>query len=173
MNWKTKEIFENVTEDRTQLIVSRVVSEFTPAQILFLVGEMGAGKTHFAKKLFLELGGDAELVSSPTFSLHQVYKVAKSKSLKQRSKDSTFTFEEIDHLDLSRLKESAELESRGILDLFEKKSGLIVIEWPELLYGFRFPRHWSVTQIEILASEENDVRQILWQRPISSSELLQ
>lgn len=74
-------------------------------------------------------------VSSPSFSFHNQYSVAKEVV--------------IDHIDFYRIKNEEDLESTGFWDVFEAFKGIMVIEW-----AHRFPLSESlfqgeVTQIEI------------------------
>ncbi len=82
---------------------------------LLLDGEIGAGKTHFARSLIQTRLGHPEEVPSPTYTLVQTY-----------TADI-----EIWHADLYRLGDVSELEELGLLDAFE--SAIVLIEWPDRL----------------------------------------
>jgi tRNA threonylcarbamoyladenosine biosynthesis protein TsaE len=86
--------------------------------IVALSGDLGAGKTSFARGVLRGLGWVGE-VPSPTFTLVQPY-------------DTT---PEVWHVDLYRLDVPAEADALG---LFETDA-VLLIEWPERL-GARLPR---------------------------------
>ena len=84
-----------------------------------LYGQVGAGKTHFVKGLAGGLGIAENSVSSPTFSIVNVYDNATS----------------VFHFDLYRLKNVRELEEIGFEE-YLSSSAISIIEWPEI--GERF-----------------------------------
>ncbi len=82
--------------------------------VILLEGQLGAGKTTFARALLGALGV-GERIKSPTYSLIESYRVG----------DLC-----IHHLDLYRIADAEELEWLGLPDLLDETS-LIVVEWPE------------------------------------------
>ncbi len=91
-----------------------------PNDVVALVGDLGAGKTHFVKGLVAGCGSDVA-VTSPTFTLLHEYRGGRLP---------------IYHFDFYRLAERAEVERIGFEDCLEE-GGVAVIEWadrfPELL----------------------------------------
>src|SRR5579862_6889315 len=86
-----------------------------PGDLLTLSGDLGTGKTTFARALIRALVGDPELdVPSPTFTLMQVYE------------GRIFP---IVHADLFRIKQSDELAELGWDEAAE--GALVVVEWPD------------------------------------------
>lgn len=85
-------------------------------QIIFLKGELGAGKTTFCQFLLQGLGYLGR-VKSPTYSLIESYSVAEKT---------------IYHLDFYRLHQANDLYSMGLLDYFDEEA-LFLIEWPDIL----------------------------------------
>ena len=82
--------------------------------VIFLSGELGAGKTTFCRG-FLRECGVADRVKSPTYTLLEQYSTNHAR---------------ICHLDLYRIDESDELEFLGFRELLEDEACLL-IEWPE------------------------------------------
>ncbi len=87
--------------------------------LVFLNGELGAGKTTLVRGVLREAGHQGA-VKSPTFTLVEEYEIAARKIL---------------HFDLYRLTDPEELEWIGIRDYMAQPS-LCFIEWAELGRGF-------------------------------------
>lgn len=83
-------------------------------EIIFLFGDLGAGKTNLTQKIALELGVK-EIVNSPTFTLVKEYRSGRLPLI---------------HLDLYRLKELAVEDSEMVSDYVDGKN-VLVIEWGE------------------------------------------
>lgn len=81
---------------------------------IFLRGELGAGKTTFARG-FLSGLGHRDRVPSPTYTLVEPYEL---------------NGQRIWHLDLYRLGDAGELEFLGLDDMVEPEA-VLLIEWPE------------------------------------------
>lgn len=80
--------------------------------VIFLEGQLGAGKTTFVKG-FLRGLGFSGVVKSPTFTLIETYLM-----------DDL----QIVHMDLYRLNSENELEALGVRDYFTEKN-IVFIEW--------------------------------------------
>lgn len=83
--------------------------------VVFLSGELGAGKSVFARSVIHQLGFDGA-VKSPTFTLVETYQAGDWS---------------IAHMDLYRMVSSEELHYIGFEDIAAEQD-LLLIEWPEL-----------------------------------------
>jgi len=100
------------------IISKKILLNLSETDCIFLFGELGSGKTTFARSLINQLQEKNEVdkteVPSPTFNLLYEYEI---KSLK------------VMHYDLYRLKTNKEIEQLGIFE--DSKNIISVIEWPE------------------------------------------
>ena len=83
--------------------------------IVFLEGNLGAGKTTFTKGLMKGLGYK-ELVKSPTYNLVEIHETKKLK---------------VFHFDLYRINDPHELTEIGIGEYLEEENSICIFEWPE------------------------------------------
>ncbi len=91
-----------------------LASELKGDEVIFLVGELGAGKTVFAKGLAAGLGlKDIHRVCSPTFTIMNVYPARVP----------------VYHFDLYRLGKAAEIRDLGFEDYVGE--GVVIVEWAE------------------------------------------
>ena len=108
-------LLELPDENATSTFASAVAALARRRDVIALKGELGAGKTTFARAFIRARGGDED-VPSPTFTLAQVYEFS----------DTT-----VWHFDCYRLRDPEEAWELGIEDAFH--DGISLIEWPERL----------------------------------------
>ena len=112
------QVFETNTPEETQKLGQKLAVGLSRGDCLALNGELGAGKTVLVRGLTEGLGGDLQLVSSPTYVLVQEY------PLEDPGTSCLF------HVDLFRLDSpDAEFADLGIEEMLSR--GIVVIEWAD------------------------------------------
>jgi len=101
-------------------IADKIKKILLPGDVVFLYGEIGVGKTTFARLLINGFENEKKLkkseVLSPTFNIVFEYEIKE------------FT---IKHFDLYRLKNSNDIKNVGLFENLEQS--ITLIEWPELI----------------------------------------
>ncbi len=106
-------------ERATEALMLDIAALLEPGDVITLSGDLGAGKTTFARALIRHLAGDASIeVPSPTFTLMQTYELPRFPLV---------------HVDLYRLAGAGELTELGVEDVAER--GVVLIEWPDRAAG--------------------------------------
>lgn len=132
---QSKSIF--LPDDAAQQALAAEIARHTVGgSIIYLQGELGAGKTTFVRG-FLNSLGHKGVVKSPTYTLVEPYKLE---------------HQSVYHFDLYRLAEPDELEYAGGRDYFDGES-ICLVEWPEKAQGFL-----PIADIQCLLSYENEGR---------------
>ena len=107
-------------EVATERFAADIAAALEPGDLVTLSGDLGAGKTTFARALIRTLAGDASVeVPSPTFTLVQIYELPR------------FT---LVHADLYRISSAADLAELGFDDLPD--GAVVLMEWPDRAAGF-------------------------------------
>ena len=119
----TKSSNIDITDQNSLLEIARKISKLiNQGDNLFLYGELGVGKTTFARNFINQLQNlhktHSTEVLSPTFNILNEYQI------------NNFN---IKHYDLYRVKHKEELDNLG---LFEEKNAINIIEWPEILKSY-------------------------------------
>jgi len=108
-------LLESNSEPETREIAQELASILKPGDCVTLSGELGAGKSVFARALMRALGVTDEAMPSPTFAIIQEYV----------GKDAR-----IAHMDWYRLDCVEELEAIGVRE-YMQSPWISIIEWPE------------------------------------------
>ena len=133
--------------EATANLASILAQNVQSGDIVLLLGEVGAGKTHFARSFIKSLLTVDEDVPSPTFTLVQTYDTAVG---------------EVWHSDLYRLSAEQEIEELGLFDAMAE--AVCLIEWPDRL-GSYTPT--DALHIELTPSSTLDSRVLIakWDDP--------
>jgi len=134
-------------EAATVAYARKLAKEIKPGQAITLSGELGAGKSVFARALMRALGVTDEALPSPTFALIQTYKGQTCDGKECQ----------VAHIDWYRLDDAGEIEMLGVRDYFEPP-WITIIEWPERAAELIPP---NAISLQIQCVDENpDVRLI-------------
>lgn len=115
-------VLSTETAADTEALGARLGRLLAPGDLVLLEGELGAGKTTFARGVARGAGFRGR-VASPTFALAHVY----------RGRRLT-----VHHLDLYRLAAGEETEV-GLEDLLRDPRAAVVVEWP-VAGGAQWPK---------------------------------
>jgi tRNA threonylcarbamoyl adenosine modification protein YjeE len=106
-------------EEATERLARRLAVLALPGDVLTLWGDLGVGKTVFARAFVRARGNPFEDVPSPTFTLVQIYEPG-----------GNFRGA-VHHFDLFRLRDPDEIYELGIEEAFA--GAIALIEWPDRL----------------------------------------
>ena len=131
--------------DKKKLILAAIwlIEKSAGRKKWFLYGDMGAGKTTLVKQLVGALGFKDAVVSSPTFSIVNVYEKKENKQ------------ERIYHIDLYRLKsyeEALDIDIESYLD----DDNFCFIEWPQIIENLADDNFFKIV-IDIDAKSERKI----------------
>ena len=103
-------------------------------EVILLSGGLGAGKTLLTKGILYALGFDVDEVTSPSFTLVNLYKTEKFN---------------VYHIDFWRLDENSDIAfAVGLHDILEEENAVVIIEWAERLPNFLYPAKVFSLKIE-------------------------
>ncbi len=102
------------SEQKLEIFANQVASVITMPMTIWLQGDLGTGKTCFARYLIHALGYQGR-VKSPTYGLMEQYPLNNRQAL---------------HLDLYRIADPEELEYLGLADLLDQET-ILLVEWPD------------------------------------------
>ncbi len=113
------------TPEETFELGEKIGEALNGGEMILLKGTLGAGKTLLTKGIVNSLGFDIDEVTSPSFTLVNLYKTDKF---------------DIYHIDLWRINENSDAAfAVGLDEILENENAVIIIEWAERLKNFTFP----------------------------------
>ena len=116
------------SEEATLALGAALAKGALPGRVLFLSGDLGAGKTTLVRGLLRALGWSGR-VKSPTYALVEIYAVSRL---------------DFYHFDFYRFKDREEWVNSGFREHFNPDS-LCVVEWPEKAGGLLPPPDLHLT----------------------------
>jgi tRNA threonylcarbamoyladenosine biosynthesis protein TsaE len=105
-------------ENATLELAQRLAAQLKPGMVIYLHGDLGAGKTTLVRGVLNALGYTGR-VKSPTYTLVEPYHASGL---------------DLRHFDLYRLHDEEEWEAAGFRDEFDERN-IFFIEWPEKAQG--------------------------------------
>lgn len=127
--------------------------ELRGGEVILLRGGLGAGKTLFTKGILSSLGYDVDEVTSPSFTLVNLYRINGLN---------------VYHIDFWRCEGEDVSFAVGLDEILEEAHRIVIIEWAERLGEYRFdqavyridlkgdgdePRRISIERVELIAPE--------------------
>lgn len=137
-----KKLIETFGPEETYSLGREIGGRADAGAVFTLVGELGCGKTVFSQGLAQGLGV-CEPVSSPTFTILQVYEGGRLPFY---------------HFDVYRIGDVEEMEEIGYQDCFYGE-GVCLIEWADLIEEI-LPEHYTRITISKNPEKGFDYRQI-------------
>ena len=133
-----EKVFVSSSREDTIKAAENLAEKFVGGEVVLLSGELGAGKTVFAKGVAKALGV-AQEVTSPTFAIHNSY-------------EGRLT---LNHFDFYRLDET-EAEVLGLDEFFGGKDCVCLIEWAENIKDV-LPENCKTVTINKISESEREI----------------
>lgn len=121
-------------------MASTLAHELGPRDVVLLEGQLGAGKSTFARAALAALGAAESFEGSPTFAIAHEYKLSQCDRVAA-------------HLDLYRLRSEADLEAAGIHAYLWERDLITFCEWTTMFPEFRSA---------VLGIPAADSRRVVW-----------
>ena len=134
-------VFESRSASATENLATRLAAASPAGCVVFLSGELGSGKSTFARAWLRALGVQGP-IKSPTYTLLETYALGNGRSAV--------------HIDLYRIAEPEEIDFLA-LESFTDPLAVLLVEWPEIGQDrlpapdawFRFAHGESVRRISL------------------------
>jgi tRNA threonylcarbamoyladenosine biosynthesis protein TsaE len=132
----TEQRFESKSTEETISFGRQIGAALKAPVLVFLTGDLGAGKTTLTKGIVSGAGGTKEEeITSPTFTLIHKY------SGTMPGADSPPIY----HIDLYRIEGAKDLATLGLDDIFDENA-IVIVEWPDRMIP---PVGWPVIRIDL------------------------
>ncbi len=124
---------KSFSPEETFTLAEKLGETLKGGEIILLSGGLGAGKTLFTKGVLSALDYDIDEVTSPSFTLVNLYKTEKF---------------DVFHIDFWRLNEKADVaQAVGLDEIIEDETAIVIMEWSEKLR--RKPFSGKIIEIKI------------------------
>jgi tRNA threonylcarbamoyladenosine biosynthesis protein TsaE len=115
-------------EASTMALGAALSTHVAPGDVIYLAGDLGAGKTTLTRGLLRALGHEGR-VKSPTYALVELYVISRLNFY---------------HFDFYRFRDPEEWHEAGFRDLFNE-ANICLVEWPEKVHGLLPPEDLNLT----------------------------
>lgn len=119
----------STSEQATKDIAGAMAKNMKKTRFFCLYGDLGSGKTVFAKGFAKGLGIPEEKIKSPTYTLMRLYKTRTGL---------------LYHFDFYRILETDDLLEQYLREIFSAKTGVMVIEWPDRISALLPPKRTDI-----------------------------
>lgn len=139
-------------EQETLAFARHIAHELKGGEVLLLQGELGAGKTTFARGLARALGIKSR-IKSPTFTLMHVHQTATRKHLTSHRKlqgaggRKRSAICRLIHCDAYRINAQA-LKDIGLMDYLGRPDTIVVVEWGEKIKPLLRERRYTLIKFQ-------------------------
>ncbi|CAN5144036.1 tRNA (adenosine(37)-N6)-threonylcarbamoyltransferase complex ATPase subunit type 1 TsaE [soil metagenome] len=125
---------KSFSPEETFALAEKIGETLKGGEIILLSGGLGAGKTLFTKGILSALRYDIDEVTSPSFTLVNLYKTEKFN---------------VYHIDFWRLNEKSDVAfAVGLDEILEDETAIVIMEWSEKLQNITFPNKIINVKIE-------------------------
>jgi len=140
------------TPQETFDLGDKIGESLVGGEMILLRGGLGAGKTLLTKGILYALDFDVDEVTSPSFTLVNLYKTEKF---------------DVYHIDLWRINEDSDAgKAVGLDEIIEDETAVTIIEWSEHLKDFEFP----IKTFEIEIKGDGDLPREISIKTLNSNE---
>lgn len=134
------------TEKETKEIARSFAKGIKHHAVVALIGDLGTGKTVFAKAFAKELGVQEEVIS-PTFNIIKTYQIKDAKK-----NDRVFC-----HVDAYRLNSYQELLEIGIEEYLNDINTIVLIEWADKVSKI-LPKNSFYIHMELTSNKKRKIK---------------
>ena len=138
------EYITSSTEETKKLAIE-LAKNLSAGDVVLLYGDLGSGKTTFARFL-VESMGFTDRVQSPTFVLSRVYK----------KNEGGLGIDKIYHLDLYRITSEDDIADLDLPQYFSDEKALTLVEWPKIA-GRELPKNCIKIGFEYVGENERKI----------------
>jgi tRNA threonylcarbamoyladenosine biosynthesis protein TsaE len=129
------------SEQETSQIAADFAQAVSAPKVITLCGDLGAGKSCFARAFLKSLGVQGA-ITSPTFSLVNLYE--------------SDTGIQLAHMDLYRLEDDEEAYQAGIEEILHDPNTISLVEWPERL-SWMLPKGYLQVNISHQGDDKREI----------------